>query len=237
NVGDQVVENSGEGNDTVYASVDYNLAANVENLILQGGATQGYGNTLNNTIYGTGGDNLLNGNAGADSMYGGAGNDSYFVDNAGDQVVENSGAGNDTVYASVDYTLAANVENLILQGGATQGYGNTLNNTIYGTGGDNLLNGNAGADSMYGGAGNDSYFVDNVGDQVVENSGEGNDTVYASVDYNLAASVENLILQSGATQGYGNTLNNTIYGTGGDNLLNGNAGADSMYGGAGNAPY
>src|SRR5581483_9127596 len=233
NVGDQVVENSGEGNDTVYASVDYNLAANVENLILQGGATQGYGNTLNNTIYGTGGDNLLNGNAGADSMYGGAGNDSYFVDNVGDQVVENSGEGNDTVYASVDYNLAASVENLILQSGATQGYGNTLNNTIYGTGGDNLLNGNAGADSMYRGAGNDSYFVDNAGDQVVENSGAGNDTVYASVDYTLAANVENLILQGGATQGYGNSDNNSLFGTAGVNLLDGKAGIDILTGGGG----
>jgi Ca2+-binding RTX toxin-like protein len=58
-------------------------------------------------------------------MYGGAGNDVYFVDNAGDVVIENVNEGNDTVYASIDYGLTANVDNLILQGSANlQAYGN-----------------------------------------------------------------------------------------------------------------
>ena len=33
---------------------------------------------------------------------------------------------------------------------------------------------------MIGGAGNDLYYVDNAGDVVIENVGEGSDTVYAS---------------------------------------------------------
>ena len=45
---------------------------------------------------------------------------------------------------------------------------------------------------MYGGAGNDVYFVDNAGDVVIENVNEGNDTVYASIDYGLTANVDNL---------------------------------------------
>ena len=141
--------------------------------MLQGSAVQGYGNTLSNAIYGTGGDNLLDGDAGADSMYGGAGNDAYFLDNIGDVVVENANEGSDTVYATANYRLVANVEYLVLLGGAVQGYGNALSNAIYGTGADNLLDGDAGADSMYGGAGNDAYFLDNIGDVVVENANEG----------------------------------------------------------------
>ena len=42
-------------------------------------------------------------------MSGGAGNDTYFVDNAGDAVIENAGQGNDAVFASVNYGLTANV--------------------------------------------------------------------------------------------------------------------------------
>ena len=48
-------------------------------------------------------------------MTGGAGNDTYFVDNVGDTVIESAGAGINTVYASSNYTLAANVEQLYLQ--------------------------------------------------------------------------------------------------------------------------
>ena len=58
-------------------------------------------------------------------MSGGAGNDIYFVDNAGDAVIENAGQGNDAVFASINYGLTANVETLVLQGGADlQGFGN-----------------------------------------------------------------------------------------------------------------
>jgi Ca2+-binding RTX toxin-like protein len=237
NINDVVIENLNEGNDTVYASVDYRPGANVEYLVLQGSAVQGYGNTLSNVINGTSADNLLDGGAGIDAMYGGAGNDAYFVDNINDVVIENLNEGNDTVYASVDYRLGANVEYLVLQGSAGQGYGNALSNAINGTGADNLLDGGAGVDAMYGGAGNDAYFVDNINDVVIENLNEGNDTVYASVDYRLGANVENLVLQAAAVQGYGNGLANALYGTSDVNLLNGGGGADFLTGGSGNDAF
>ena len=51
----------------------------------------------------------------------------------------------------VNYTLGANVENLILRGTAALGTGNTLNNTISGNASANTLDGGAGADAMAGG--------------------------------------------------------------------------------------
>jgi trimeric autotransporter adhesin len=238
--GDTVIENASEGTDTVNTSINYVLTANVENLTMLGSADlQGYGNSLVNTITGNSGNNLLNGFGGADTIIGGAGNDTYFVDDAGDTVTESAMGGNDAVFATVDQTLAANVETLILQGMADlQGHGNSLDNTIYGNTGNNLLNGNAGADIMVGGAGNDTYLVDNANDAVVENAMEGTDVVLSSAHYALSPNVETLVLQGSADlQGYGNSLDNQLFGNTGSNLLNGFSGADQMSGGAGGDVY
>src|SRR5204862_525477 len=95
---------------------------------------------------------------GADTMIGGAGNDTYFVDNAGDVVTESAGAGFDAVWASVTYTLAPNVEVLVLNGTDNiGGTGNDLGNIIIGNDGNNRIDGSTGADAMIGGGGNDTF--------------------------------------------------------------------------------
>lgn len=239
NAGDQAIETSGGGTDTVISSISYALAPEVENLTLTGAATSGTGNSLNNVITGTSGNNSLDGGVGADTMIGGFGNDSYFVDNAGDVVTEISGQGIDTVTTTLDgYTLAAEVENLILAGAANHATGNVLNNAITGTSGDDVIDGGAGEDTMTGGAGNDSYTVDSILDNVVETLTGGTDTVTAIVDgYTLAANVENFILAGAAHSGTGNALDNSLTGTSGDDSLNGGTGADTMTGGLGNDSY
>jgi Ca2+-binding RTX toxin-like protein len=237
---DAVVENASEGTDTIYASTHYRLSAEVENLVLQGsGDLQGYGNSLTNSINGNGGNNLLDGDAGADAMYGGVGNDIYVVDNAGDVVVENAGEGNDVVFATAHFGLSANVEILVLQGSADlQGYGNGLANTLYGNTGNNVLDGGGAADTMYGATGNDVYMVDDAGDVVVENPGEGTDAVFATVSQTLSANVETLVLLGGGNlNGTGNALANPIYGNSGDNTLDGGAAADALTGNAGNDTF
>ena len=78
---------------------------------------------------------------------------------------------------------------------------------------------------MYGGPGHDSYVVDNAGDVVDETGGDGIDTVYSSVSFNLAdplhaiGSIENLTLtgKSGIS-GTGNDLDNTLLGNSNANV-------------------
>ena len=132
-------------------------------------------------------------------MSGGAGNDTYFVDNVGDAVIENPGQGNDTVFASVNYGLTANVETLVLQGGADlQGFGNSSANAIFGNSGNNLIDGGAGADTMIGGPATTPTSSTTSRDVVVESAGAGNDAVFASANYGLSANVETLVLQGSA---------------------------------------
>src|SRR5437868_2916740 len=89
----------------------------------------------NDRLFGGGGNDVLDGRAGADTMTGGTGNDSYYVDNPGDLVIEKANEGTDTVFASISYTLPANVENLTLLDVVDAfliGTGNSLDNVIIG---------------------------------------------------------------------------------------------------------
>ena len=166
----------------------------------------------------------------------------------GDTTTEAAGAGTDTVLSSVTWTLATNLENLTLTGGAAiNGTGNTVGNVLTGNAGNNALNGGTGVDTMIGGAGNDTYTVDNTGDVITELTGEGTDAVSSSVTYTLATNVENLTLTgTSGLSATGNDLDNVLTGNSGANrltalagndTLDGGTGNDTMLGGAGNDTY
>jgi serralysin len=237
---DQIVENAGEGVDTVYSSISVTLGANLEKLVLLGSAAlNGTGNSMGNTLTGNTAGNILDGGLGFDTLIGGAGDDTYIVDQTSDVVVETAGNGIDTVQASSSYTLSAEVERLILTGAsAINGTGNALANILTGNAANNVLDGGLGADTMTGGAGNDTYVVNDKADAVVEAAGAGLDTVRASVSHTLAANVENLVLTgTAAIDGTGNALGNVITGNSANNVINGGGGVDTMIGGLGNDAY
>nr|WP_269139441.1 calcium-binding protein [Burkholderia stagnalis] len=154
-----------------------------------------YGGDGRDTLLGGLGDDYLDGGAGADHMEGGQGNDTYIVNSVNDVILEFANEGYDTVISSANYILNANLEELrLVEGFNINGTGNALDNRIVGNSADNILDGVTGADTMIGGKGNDTYYVDNVGDRVVELAGEGIDTVQSKISYALGDHVENLNL-------------------------------------------
>jgi Ca2+-binding RTX toxin-like protein len=131
-----------------------------------------FGLVGNDTLFGLDGNDTLDGGTGWDVLKGGNDNDTYIVDNKNDGVVETNTEGNDTVKASISYTLPSNVENLTLTGAtAINGIGNIENNVLIGNSSNNKLSGGSGDDTLSGGDGNDTL-----------NGGLGNDTLTGGGD-------------------------------------------------------
>ncbi|HYI48203.1 MAG TPA: hypothetical protein VEX35_07050, partial [Allosphingosinicella sp.] len=195
------------------------------------------------------GNDILDGGAGADSLNGWAGNDWYFVDNAGDQVFEAAGQGNDRVFASVSYTLTANAEVELMTTDFNPGTaainltGNERAQVIYGNDGANQLTGGGGGDAMVGLGGSDFFFVNDTRDVIYEAAGGGSDRVFAGVSYTLTAGAEVEMLTTDFNPGTaainltGNALAQAIFGNAGANQLNGGGGADTLVGFGGDDWY
>jgi Ca2+-binding RTX toxin-like protein len=257
NAGDQVIE-AGDtlspiglrrgGLDTVYTFVDYALARGSFVEILSAYDPNGTaalrltGNELDNLIEGNAGANVLYGGGGSDVMYGFGGNDTYVVTDTLSQVVENAGAGSDTIYTYVDYVLADNLSVEILSTYSWRGTeaidltGNNLDNIIEGNDGANIIDGGSGGtDILYGFAGNDVYQVRAANQTVVEAAGGGSDRVNAYLDYVLPAGseVEWITLLGTGVNATGNEFGQRIDGTAAVNVLNGGGGNDELHGAAG----
>jgi Ca2+-binding RTX toxin-like protein len=173
-----------------------------------------YGLGGNDYLIGGDGDDYLEGASGADTLIGGVGNDTYFlVDN--DVIIENANEGIDTVMASINYTLGANLENLTLSKNAA-GTGNDVNNriiadgsgsnTIIGGVGDDYLDGGIGNDVLTGGVGVDIFVLNapkNGNDRLTDFT-TGTDKLYISAN----------LYGGGLVAGNGLNINQILIGTG-----------------------
>ncbi|GCL44282.1 hypothetical protein NIES80_40090 [Dolichospermum planctonicum] len=169
------------------------------------------GSQVNDIITGNDLDNTLNGGAGADVLSGGTGDDSYYVDNAGDIVKENANEGNDTVFTTISYTLASNLENLTLLGtSAIKATGNGLNNSLTGNNAANTIDGGIGNDTLNGGRGNDILLGGVGADDLT--GGIGNDLIYLGANDNAVDTVR-------YTAGHGtDTIYQFVRGVNGDKI-------------------
>jgi Ca2+-binding RTX toxin-like protein len=99
------------------------------------------GGTAADQMVGTDGNDYIDGGSGIDRMEGGKGDDTYVAGSRLDVVVERPGEGRDTVLLwDVKYSLAANVENLVIK--------TTAGATVTDNGLDNILTGGAGTDTF-----------------------------------------------------------------------------------------
>ncbi|TMH26866.1 MAG: calcium-binding protein, partial [Betaproteobacteria bacterium] len=142
------------------------------------------GTNGNDTINGLDGNDTIDGGAGADSLVGGAGDDVYFVDNAGDIVVEQQNAGIDEVRSSAaSYTLGDFVNNLTLLSGAVNGTGNAIENVITGNAATNRLSGGDGNDTLTGAGGNDTLSGGTGSDHFIFNVAPGSANAGVVTDF------------------------------------------------------
>lgn len=248
---------AGDGHDTVQASVSVTLGSGIEDGTLLGSADLSImGNSQDNLLRGNDGDNLLDGGAGWDHLEGGGGNDTYRV-GEGDVVVEQAGAGEDTVIASTDWVLGAHVENLTLanvHAGGHIGVGNDLANalvgndlgvTLDGHGGDDQLVGGAADDTLRGGAGSD-HLAGGSGDDLLD-GGTGNDTLAGGVGDDMyrvdretdvvvegAAGGRDMVVSTAARFQLSAHLEVLRFQTSAHAIGYGNDQANEIYGGAGN---
>lgn len=220
--GDIVAETSGNGVDTVISSLwSYSLGAYVENLQGRG---ELYGNALNNQITGSINGDTLNGGAGADTMIGGDGSDLYYVDNAGDVVIETANHGTDMlILLAGSFVMGADlsIERVQLRSAAADLTCNAGANVVENGAGNNRIDGGGGIDTLWCGSVDSGVVVDLA---LGTATGQGNDTL-VSIE-KVYGSYRNDTLR-------GNDGNDTMDGGDGDDLLWGGVGADDLGGGFG----
>ena len=213
----RIEEAAGAGTDQLLTNAFYaKLPDNVENLKITSFPAQiiysGYEQKTIAKYFGNTQDNVL---------------DASIVDSRFVPIELDGGLGNDTLigsyekgdFASYGTASAAVTVSLAISGPQDTGAagldtlknienlkGSQFNDTLTGDQNSNVLDGGVGADRLAGGQGNDTYYIDNIGDVIVEATDGGDDKAYVQgiKGYTMADNLESLQIQ--VMQGEGDTV-------------------------------
>src|SRR3546814_9647720 len=132
---------------------------------------------------------------------------------------------------SSDLTLDGGYGSDTLDGGdgADSLLGGAGSDTLIRGAGNDILDGGTGADRREGGDGDDVYYIDDLGDLVIEHEDGGYDKVYISISSYQGdlSHIEEVILVDPATNFPANPE------TGGQLIIGNTAASNTIYGGAG----
>jgi trimeric autotransporter adhesin len=195
----------------------------IEQIRFADGSTWNESDILARTVVGT-----------VNTQTGTSGDDVYTIDHVDDLINPGPGGGVDLAISTVSYALPEGVSNLTLTGmlGADL-RGNSQSNVLTGNAGDNVFNDRAswgtgefgpvrGADTMVGGAGDDTYYLNGysattssyydpyTNDTVIENAGEGVDTIISDT---FLGQVQENVERYIDTYGYGTWTSSNVNGT------------------------
>lgn len=178
-----------------------------------------------------------------DFYIGGSGPDDLTIDGT---VVGLAGlAGNDTLTGGIagDYLFGDSFGSYFWSNSGPHDldpFGQDLigNDVLYGGAGNDTLAGGLGQDSLFGGIGDDQFVVDSRFDLIVELAGGGNDRVVVTTTiYTLGKNLERLAFGESVggfsknAHGIGNSLDNLLAGSNGNDTLEGLGGNDTLIGG------
>ena len=177
---DLLVENAGQGADTVYASIDFYLPSEIETLVLSSSvsALRGIGNEGDNLLIGNALGNELSGGGGNDTVQGGVGDDTLQGDAGDDLLIGGEGTGDLVSYASLSefgQNVVVNLTSSWATGAAGSDFLQGIEHVLTGAGDDQLF-GNAAANYLSAGSGRDELRGEAGADTL--DGGEGDDTLY-----------------------------------------------------------
>lgn len=238
---------TGDGNDVLIGSAEANA------LLAGAGNDNISGLAGNDTLGGGDGDDRLDGGAGADYLSGGTGSDTadYSSSSVGlgvslfNPALNTGDAAGDT-YNSIENLFGSDfndglngnlgINTIRGRDGNDTLKGYTGNDSLYGDGGNDTLIGGEGADNLLGGAGSDTASYRDATAAVIAslansaiNTGEALGDVYTSIENIVGSDFNDLV--------YGNANANSVSGGSGNDILKGYAGNDTLSGGSGNDQF